>query len=293
TQPPPPATPGPSTGTEFVVEMRSAAATPIPAPEARALLLKPSVRAALDFPRAWAEAHGPSGAIRWTPLEEVPDAARLSRLAFAWPLADLLAEGEAAIRGDLRRFAVESGRAVAGAGLTAAPREDAGEAARRAQRLLDLKRRFGHSVEMRLMPHGRPFPARDVWRALYGLGLTWGDLDLFHWHDPATGARRFTVSAVGHAGYFLPERAVEGEGVGGISLAFELPYSPAPLEVYDRMAVALAYLRAKLGGHPVSRSGAELDGDRLHDDRDALEEAVEEMEKAGIAPGSPDAERFF
>ena len=292
--PPPPAAPGPRPGTEYVVELRRTdAAVPLPSSEARAVLLAPAARAALEFPHVWAEAPGANGALRWVPLEEVPESARVSRLALAWPLADLLSEGEEAAR-DLRRFAVEAGRLLAPAGFAAAPREDASEAARRAARLLDLKGRFGRSVEMRLVPLGRPFPGRAVWRTLYSLGLTWGDLDLFHWHNPAgSGRRLFTVSALGPPAYFLPERAAEGEAVGGLALGFELPYSPAPLAAYDRVAVALAHLRQKLGGRPVTRDGVELDADRLYDERDALEEAVSALEAAGVAPGSPEAARFF
>jgi hypothetical protein len=59
------------------------------------------------------------------------------------------------------------------------------------------------------------------------------------------------------------------------------------------MGVALAYLRQKLGGRPMATDGAELDADRLYEDRDALADAVQEMARAGIAPGSPDAQRVF
>ncbi|MBC8101706.1 MAG: hypothetical protein H7Z41_03865, partial [Cytophagales bacterium] len=149
------------------------------------------------------------------------------------------------------------------------------------------------AVEMRLTPQGRAFSSRQVWRAAYALGLTWGEMDLLHWYDSLSGAKRFTLSSLGQPGYFLPERAAEGEGIPGIALGFELPTAPSPLATYDRMAVALGYLRHRLGGFPVTTNGAELDADRLDEDRESLREAVEEMARSGIAPGSPEAARYF
>ncbi len=114
------------------------------------------------------------------------------------------------------------------------------------------------ALELKLVARGTPFPARAVWRALYSLGLHWGDLDLFHWGSPT----RFSVSALGLRPDFLPERAIEGEGVAGLCLSFEPSAEPFPLEVLERMALALASLREKLGGE--ARLGEEsLDAERL------------------------------
>ena len=162
-----------------------------------------------------------------------------------------------------------------------------------------LRLQLARSVEMRLLPAGRRFVARDVWRALYALGLVWGNMDVFHWLAPADASAAaekrmalFTVSASDGPAYFLPERAEEGETVAGLTLSFEISTSPAPLAVYDRMAVALGYLRQRLGGRPAAWDGAELDYDRLHEDRDALAETVREMTALGIAPGSEAARRL-
>jgi cell division protein ZipA len=237
---------------------------------------------------------GRSRDARWQPLEEVADHASASALALTWELAALLSPDWTDAARDLASFAAEAGRTAAPLGWSVAPREAPAEAAQRAVRLIALKDRFARSVEMRLLPQGRRFPARDVWRAAYALGMEWGDMDLFHWRETRSGKRLFTLSAVGGGTtYFLPERAAEGEAVAGLALSFELPLSPAPLATYDRMAVALDYLRQKLGGRPTAPDGAELDGDRLWSDRDALTDAVEEMTRAGIAPGSPEAARFF
>jgi len=178
-------------------------------------------------------------------------------------------------------------------GLQVAPREDPVEAVHRATQLSELRQRFGYSVELRLMPQGRSFPARTVWQTAYSLGFIWGDMDLFHWHDSVSGQRLFSLSTVGHPGYFLPERAAEGEGTQGIALSFALPHNPDPLATYDRMGIALAHFRKQLGGFPRTPTGLELDADQLWSDRDLLAIAVQEMSRAGLPPGSPEALKVF
>jgi ZipA, C-terminal FtsZ-binding domain len=124
--------------------------------------------------------------------------------------------------------------------------------------LVVLSRTSRPALELKLVARGAPFSAREVWRALHSLGLRWGNLDLFHWGDPA----RFSVSALGLRPDFLPERAIEGEGVAGLCLSFEPDSEPLPLEVLERMALALAFLRETLGGEPCIGEEA-LDAERL------------------------------
>lgn len=289
---PPEAAQGPNPATEFLLDLRAPSGTVSPADILSAF--PAPVRAALDFPRLWAQRTMPGGAAVWQPVEEIDPAARFANLTLAWELTTLVGEESGELARHLSHLVVAASRAALPLGLSqASAREEAREAARRTLRLREIREKYARAVEMRLIPAGRSFPSRDVWRGAYSLGLQWGDMDLLHWDDPATGTRLFTVSGAGQPGYFLPERAAEGEGVAGIALAFELPFSPAPLVVYDRMAVALSYFRQRLGGRPTARDGAELDADRLYDDRDALEEAIAEMARAGIAPGSAEAARFF
>jgi hypothetical protein len=173
--------------------------------------------------------------------------------------------------------------------ITETPRE----VVLRAARLIGLKGRFARTIEMHLRSIGRPFPARTVWRAAYALGMTWGNLDLLHWHDPVAKTPLFTLSALGEESYFLPERAAEGGGVPGIALSFDLPSCPDPLGVYERMGIALAYLRSQLGGKPQTPEGLELDQEGLEESAGALAFLVNDMTEAGIVPGSPEALRLF
>lgn len=278
--------PGPYPPTEFVIDLM------LPRPMALHRITQafpPEYRSGLGFVRFWVL---PSRARNYLPLHEAAADAAVASIALSWDLPALLQVGPQAAQ-ELSGYV----EIVAARGLIldshATPRETPERAALRATRLIAVKEKFARAIEMRLMPQGRPFPARQVWRAAYGIGMTWGHLDLFHWHDHATRRRLFSLNAVSPPGYFLPERAVEGESAAGIALAFELPQCPEPVAVYDRMAVALAYFRQKLGGLPRMPDGRELDGDHLYEERDRLEEAVAEMQVAGITPGTAEAARLF
>lgn len=250
-------------------------------------------RGSLGFASIWALPQvGTRQQPYWVHLDEIQTNTRLIGLALSWELASLLTEGTEAIA-ELAAYVLRTEERARTLGLQAVAREEPSEAATRARRLTTLRMQFSRPVEMRLMPQGRFFPARAIWRAAYALGLTWGDLDLFYWRDTVSGRRLFRLNALGTPGYFLPERAAEGEGKQGIALSFELPHNPAPLQTYDRMGVALSYFRQQLGGRPLTAGGAELDGDRLWIDRDTLAEAIQEMSRVGIAPGSPEAARLF
>lgn len=284
---PPSIPPGPYPVTEFIVDL--VGAFPLAADAVRSTLT-PERRASLGYATLWAQQQVRRD--RWQRLEDIHNEGRFTALAASRELPNLLAEDPEVAR-ELAAFILRAGELVAPLGLVAIPREDPIDATRRAHSLNDLRLRFSHSVEMRLIPRGRPFPARALWRAAYSLGLTWGHLDLFHWHNPDDRRPLFTVSGVGQPGYFLPERAAEGEGVTGIALSFELPYNPAPLATYDRMGVALSYFRQHLGGWTATSSGAELDADRLWEDRDTLANNIEEMTIANFPPGSPQVARLF
>lgn len=280
--------PGPRPATQFVVDLLGTNAV---TGERVAALLTTRARADLGFPKVWGR---PAGRDGWTRPEYAPLGSLFGTLALCWDLTGpgLLSEGPELARDLGARFA-GAARLATDLGRTAEARESPEAGAARAARLGDLRERFGRSVEMRLVPDGRPFPARAVWRAALLLGLRWGDLDLFHGYDASGQTQLFTLSALGAPGYFLPEHAAQGASVAGVGLSFDLPASPAPLAVFDRMALALAFLRQQLGGRPVTSAGADLDADCLETERDALEGMVSEMARANVAPGSPEAALLF
>jgi hypothetical protein len=277
--------PGPHPATEFIITLKPANAFSGEALTQR--VLSPEVRAPMGRLRLWGQRRDTEC---WVLIEEAPLDTVYRTAALCWELTGLLTTGKQAAH--VLAGYTSLVRDIA-APLSPQLSEAPDAAGARTTRLVAVKDRYACSVEIRLMPHGRPFHSRQIWRTLYSLGLTWGHLDLFHWYDSSHQRRLFTISSVGQPGYFLPERAAEGEGTAGIALGFELPHAPAPVETYDRMAVALAYLRQKLGGRPLTTSGAELDSESLDSERDLLETAVDEMNAAGIPPGSPEAAQLF
>lgn len=293
---PPAITSGPDESTSFIIE--TSGQHPVPLLTVLEIMTT-QARASLHFPLLWGRITETSArGTLWfplphSPLDALPGAdLPLGAVAFSWALTQCVSQGQEAVREiALYRRAVETRFAPLGWAVTL--RETPEVAVARTARLNRIKARFARPVEMRLIPQGRPFPSCQVWRSVYALGMTWGEMDLFHWNEPRSGHRLFTLSSTGQPGYFLPERAAEGEGVPGLSLGFELPTAPAPLDTFDRMAVALDYLRHQLGGRPVTSSGAELDSERLDADRQSLEEAVSQMAASGITPGSPEAARHF
>lgn len=272
--PSPPADSGPQPATHFVVEI-----------DAEAPFDSERLRGALEGAALWGLDAG-----TWRPLAACAPAPR-QRIRLAWSLGATpggrLDEWTAALQSRLQA-AADRAQAL---GARATPAEAPEAAARRTLRLLHWRQRFARSVELRLMATGRPFAAAPIWRTAYSLGMRWGDLDLFHW--PGDGPARFHLRSAAEPGYFLPERAAEGERVAGLVFFFELPACPAPADVFDRMALALACFRERLGGHPVAADGRELDAEALETERAALEAITAELERLGIAPGSPAARALF
>lgn len=282
---PPHAPPGPQPATEFIIDLKPL--VPFSGGNNASYILSEDVRPQLGMVRLWGQLKDSS---RWVLMEEMPGSTVYREGALCWELSSLFVIGRQA-EYVLDGYVNLISRYVSG--LSPELRETTKEAGVRATRFAAIRNLYGRSLEMRLLPQGHPFPTREIWRAAYSLGFTWGHLDLFHWHDSLGARRLFSLSSVGHPGYFLPEHVSQGGANTGIALGFELPFAPAPVETYDRMAVALAHFRQKLGGRPMTADGAELDADRLYADRDTLEAAIATMNEAGISPGSPEAARIF
>lgn len=189
----------------------------------------------------------------WQALSAVPE---VEYLTLAWPLATVPGSTISELAAAFGRLDIASSELARTLGARLERDETPAEAAERAHAL--RLRPAPEALELQLVAGRTSFSSRAIWRALYSLGLYWGDLDLFHWGDPVL----FSVSAIGIRTDFSPERAEEGEGVTGLSLSFEPELSPDPLAVFERMALALAFLRERLGGRPLFQ-GREFDGDTL------------------------------
>ncbi|GAB3638162.1 hypothetical protein GCM10027422_37520 [Hymenobacter arcticus] len=106
----------------------------------------------------------------------------------------------------------------------------------------------------------KPFEGTEIWDKLRSLGLHWGDMDLFHWENPASDAggddHLFSVSTSTEPGYFLPEHLAKGEvKTADLIFSFSIPRSSDPPQVLENMHRAASYCQQKLGGQLLDENG--------------------------------------
>lgn len=223
----------------------------------RSPLARTAVLFALEDSARWERLRGAElWGSRWGEWLALSAAPEVDFLTLAWPLTTVPGETIAELASAFGRLDIAASELARTLGCRLERDETPAEAAERAHALRLLP--ATEALELQLLSGHTPYSSRAIWRALHSLGLYWGDLDLFHWGDPIL----FSVSAIGIRTDFSPERAEEGEGVSGLILSFEPELSPDPLAVFERMALALAYLRERLGGRPLYL-GQEFDGDAL------------------------------
>lgn len=143
-------------------------------------------------------------------------------------------------------------------------------------------------------PEGKPFEGRKIWDVMLCLGLTWGDMDCFHWINP-TGIGDdyyFSVETSTPPGYFLPEEIAMGRvHTQDLVFLFSLPRTAAPSVVAARMRKAVEYVQSRLGGKIVY-----MIDDEQYEFDSAIQEigGIEaELTEHGFPPGSDAALRFF
>ena len=279
--------PGPRPGTSLLIDI--AAEEPLHRDLIQLALADRLLVECLEGVALWGFSQG-----EWFPLTRAPlrQAQTYHALTLAWERTSLPGSSLQEVTESAARC-VTAAQALShylGARITRS--EEPREAAQKTAQLVRLKQRFAHSVELRWLATNTPLSAGALWRTVYALGFGWGHLDLFYW-PAAPQHPLFTLANLGKPGYFLPERVIEGEAVAGVTLSFELPACPAPRETFERMALALAAFGELLGGCATDSRGQELDGERLDAERSALADAVEQLQEAGIVPGSPEALSFF
>lgn len=253
-------------------------------------------RIALGLPRLWGETAGNV----WQPMQNAAAPNRkTTAFALAWELTALVSTGAVEGAREIAGYLRLAENRVVSRGWTLQPSETPEAAARRSERLVILKARFARSVEMRLVPQNRPFFAPHVWRTAYAVGMEWTlphggeNRARFVWPARQNGNGLFFVGAGEAHGTLSPQKAASADTVPGLVFHFELPTAPAPMETFDRMVLALNYFAQTLNGRPLTTNGHELNAEALETMRDELEATVNEMARLGLAPGSPEAARFF
>ena len=220
----------------------------------------------------------------------------MTRLKLAWDLIDpsnnptvtpssqVFSDREVAIQKALRPF----GNPVMKASHTP------DDAASRARSLRDFKSRFDYSPTLVLRTtKGKKYEGRDNWDVMLSLGLTWGDMDVFHWQNSSGHGDDafFSVWTSTPPGYFLPEEIAAGKvRVQDLVFGFSLPRCSQPSQVFESMFRAVQYSQKRLGGTVTDEAGGEMDAEKI---RRKIRSVEQEMESNGFTPGRDSALHLF
>jgi hypothetical protein len=266
---------------------------PEPCPRSHLLsILDERVLRELGGPELYGRALGES---TWTFVraEGVPEA--FDELALGWNLAPR--EQEAPDVRTLRRYRDLVAHRLRPLGRRPKARELPERAAERGAELIRLRDNWDVGVALVLRaPWLKRFDSRVIWDAAAALGMRWGHLDIFHWHNrPGCSGdeRLFSLWSLEAPGTFLPEHVAAGLSVPEIALGFSIPRSPDPLGVFDRMVAAARYFQARLGGKLLIGPVAIASEQQVLLWRVRVRTAADELTAAGFPPGSARTMQLF
>jgi cell division protein ZipA len=225
---------------------------------------------------------------RWTYLISADTPSTFTELQFAWRLHQLSAEEDGPLTEstlmNYRNSLVEVLKPLGEPVVT--PSLSVGEASERSRRLAQAVEECDLSATIVLKaPNRSPFDGREIWDVMHSLGLSWGDMDLFHWPSESSLGDDFFFSVWTSTppGYFLPEMIAQGEvHTADLIFSYSIPRSAAPEEVLESMLAASNYAQKRLGGELLSPTGAPLAPASL---RQEVASAVTSLRSFGFEPG--------
>jgi hypothetical protein len=280
---------GPRPWLEYVVDLVG----PTPCPRSALLsVLTERVLEELGGPEVYGRALGED---EWT-FAQVPGVPeQIEDLAFGWNLAPRC--GDPPNPRLLRHYRDRLGRLLRPLERRLRPRETPEQAQGRSNELIRFRGDWDVGVALVLRaPWLRRYDTREIWDAATALGMRWGHLGLFHWHNQPGlpgDERLFSLWSIEAPGTFSPECAAAGVTVSEIALGFSIPRSPDPLAVFDRMVTAGRYLHARLGGKLLVGQVAIANERVLRLWRGRIRIAIDELTAAGFPPGSSRAMQLF
>jgi cell division protein ZipA len=255
------------------------------------------------FDNSWLAQNGQPEIYGWSPEDRywtfvraggVPET--YTKLAFGWSLCDPLSKKDLKVEAStlLRFEAALSDRLRQLGKATLRENRTADEAAHLGGQIAAVVSRCNREVIVILTaPAGKPYSGRHIWDVMLCLGLQWGDMDQFHWQNESSigGDSFFSVWTSTPPGYFLPEEVAAGRvQVQDLVFGFSIPRSCDPADVFSSMMKAVKYAQQRLGGTISDEEDTPLD------ERAAVREiqaVVEQMKKAGFAPGEGSTLRIF
>jgi cell division protein ZipA len=168
------------------------------------------------------------------------------------------------------------------------------EAVAKARSLSDLKRRLSHDgIVVLKAPPNQTFSGREVWDVMLSLGLEWGDMDIFHWHNSSGegGDYWFDVWTTTPPGYFFPEEIAAGNvKVDNLVFGFSVPRTLYPDQVFESMVRAAEYAKTRLGGRLYAADGSEFN---TADALTHIRYVARELTAEGFPPGAHETLYLF
>ena len=247
------------------------------------------------FDTAWWEANGRPDIYGLSPEIEhwtIPNAVGVpetySKLAFGWSLFDPLNTNTFKLSADdlnrHKRSLADHLKKLGQPVLRESSSPD--EAERRVKQIAVLASECDRDVTVVLaVPNGKEYEGRDIWDVMLCLGLQYGDMDLFHWHNLSGVGEDFFFSVWTSTppGYFEPKWITAGKGnVDDLVFGYSIPRSADPLDVFETMMKAVRYAQERLGGSIMDESGKPFDEQAV---RNEIEHVVRKLKEAGFAPG--------
>ncbi len=137
------------------------------------------------------------------------------------------------------------------------------------------------------------FEGTAIWDVMMSLGLTWGDMDLFHWNNDLPHGDDYLMSVWTSTdpGYFFPEEIAAGRvQTEDLIFGFSIPRSISPDQVLLAMNKSVAYAQSRLGGQILDAEGQPFD---LKKEQAQIQEVIDHLNHYGITPGMGDALYLF
>lgn len=280
---------GPRPWLEYILDLVG----PEPCPRSPLLsLLSDDLLTGLGNPELYGR---PVGEESWTFVRApgVPD--QFEALALGWNLAPR--EGQPPDGRMLRRCRDELTRLIRPLSRKPQPREPVEAAVQRGADLVRLRDDWDVGVALVLRaPWLRRFDAQVIWDTACALGMQWGHLGIFHWHNrPGLPGDEYLFSlwSLEDPGTFAPEWVAAGMTVPAVALGFSVPRSPDPVGVFDHMVQAGRTLQSRLGGKLLVGEVAIASERTIRLWRSRIRTAAAELTGAGFPPGSARALQLF
>lgn len=134
---------------------------------------------------------------------------------------------------------------------------------------------------------------RDVWRACMSLGMDLDSDGSFVWRHSGWQLPLLSVASWEEGKAFRLSGVKKDEGHQAIGVGFNVPTSPDPEAVFDRVFEVADLIAKECGAIVTDDAGKPYDSRMLERDRSDLDQARKALASNGLMPGSAEALKLF